>query len=194
MEVQTVSEKSKGYVWILLGVPVLFALLALQNAQAAPVISIGALEYAGTGCVPSGESVVDVSKRIKTLSFSHYDAGKGAVSGLVRSSCNIATSVTVPDGYQVALSASFKGYIKGDGRLVRMYGSSANPRGASFTSELASVRGKRYSQVDNVSTQWSACGAGSRILRLNSSIQAVGSGSHVSVDKMTVRLNVRPCR
>lgn len=193
MEVQTVSEKSKGYVWILLGVPVLFALLALQNAQAATV-SLSALQYAGTGCSSASESVVEVSKRVKTLSFNHYEAGSTAE--LPRVSCNIATPVTVPDGYQVALSASFKGYIKGDGRLVRSYGSSLNPNGASFTSKFASVRGKGYYQIDNVSTQWSACSRGSSSLnlRLNSSIQVLNNASSMKVDKMTVRLNVRPCR
>lgn len=193
MEVQTVSEKSKGYVWILLGVPVLFALLALQNAQAAPV-SISALQYAGTGCSSANVSDVDVSKRVKTLSFNGFKAGSAA--GQLRASCNMALPVTIPNGYQVALSASFKGYIKGDGRLVRSYGSSLNPNGASFTSKLASVRGKGYSQIDNVSTQWSACGrdSSSLNLRLNSSIQVLNNTSSMKVDKMTVRLNVRPCR
>lgn len=193
MEVQTVSEKSKGYVWILLGVPVLFALLALQNAQAAPV-SISALQYAGTGCSSANVSDVDVSKRVKTLSFNKFKAGSAA--GQLRASCNMALPVTIPNGYQVALSASFKGYIKGDGRLVRSYGSSLNPNGASFTNKFASVRGKGYYQIDNVSTQWSACSRGSSSLnlRLNSSIQVLNNASSMKVDKMTVRLNVRPCR
>lgn len=193
MEVQTVSEKSKGYVWILLGVPVLFALLALQNAQAAPV-SLSALQYAGTGCSSANVSDVDVSKRVKTLSFNKFKAGSAA--GQLRASCNMALPVTIPNGYQVALSASFKGYIKGDGRLVRSYGSSLNPNGASFTNKFVSVRGKGYYQIDNVSTQWSACSRGSSSLnlRLNSSIQVLNNASSMKVDKMTVRLNVRPCR
>lgn len=192
MEVQAANKASNSYIGMWVGIPVLFALLALQNAQAAPRVSVGEFVYAGTGCSDADENSISGSGLSGTIHFRHFDAGKLAVSGLPRVSCNVAIPVTVPSGYQVALQASFKGRIKGDGKLVRSYGTSVNPLGTSLSSNLASVRGKRFSQSD-VNGAWSSCGGGIMNLRLNSSIQSLGSASIISVEKMTLRVAVRSC-
>jgi hypothetical protein len=177
---------------MLLGIPVVLALAFPQNAQATPSVSIRAIQYIGTGCSRDEGDSISGSGFTRTLNLRNFHAGAGYA--LRRSSCNVVVAVAVPTGYQVALTANFKGSVRGSGKLVRSYGTSINPNGASLSSNLASVRGKRFSQNDAGNSVWSACRASSLNLRLNSSITAVSSASKISVDKMTLRVAVRPCR
>lgn len=179
-------------VGVLLGIPVVLALVFSHNVQAAPSVSIGAVSYMGTGCSSGdGDSISD-SGLIRTLNLRNFRAGAGYA--LRRSACNVAIPVTVPRGYQVSLSANFKGSVNGSGKLIRSYGTSQNLGGVPLISGLTSVRGKRFSQNDAGNGAWSACGAGAFNLRLNSSVQAIGSANKISVDEMTLRIAVRPCR
>lgn len=172
-------------------IPIVLALAFSQNALAAPSVSIGEVNYIGIGCSSGEGDSISGSGSVKTLNLRNFNAGAGYA--LQRSACNVAIPVHVPMGYQIALTASFRGSVKGNARLTRSYGTSQAPNGASLTSNLASVRGKRFSQNDAGNAAWSTCSGGDFNLRLNSSVQAIGSASKISVDKMTVRIAVRPC-
>lgn len=190
MHTEVIDRLSVVRVGMLFGIPIVLALAFSQNAHAAPSVSIGEVSYMGTGC-GMGDSISG-SGSIKTLNLRRFNAGAGYA--LRRSACNVAIPVTVPRGYQVSLSANFKGSVKGSGKLIRSYGTSMNPVGTSLSSNLTSVRGKRFSQNDAGNGAWSACGVGSVNVRLNSSVMATSSASKISVDKMTLRIAVRPCR
>lgn len=188
----TVSNRLSG-MGMLSCIPIVLALAFPQNAPAAPSVSIGEVSYLGTGCNSGEGDSISGSGLIRTLNFKRFDAGVSAVSGLARSACNVVISAHLPSGYQISLTASFRGSVKGNARLTRSYGTSIAPNGALLTSNLTSVRGKRFSQNDAGNGAWSTCGASAMNLRLNSSVQAIGSASKISVDKMTVRIAVRPC-
>ena len=174
------------------------ALLAIgvaQTAQAAdPVFFQAPIEMAGTGCAPGSVSVVGENTSSLTMLFSTYDAGKNAASGLARSSCNFAVPVHVPQGYQLSVMTSdWQGFVQGNGRFTRKYGTSLNLNAVNpGTKTLASAGGANWQAKDGLmhATAVSGCAGGKFNLRVNSSVQAVGSNSYVAVDTLDMNNKV----
>ena len=173
----------------------LLAIAAAQTAQAAdPVFFSAPVEMAGTGCDPGSVSVVGENTSSLSVLFSRYDAGKGAVSGLARSSCNFAVPVNVPQGYQLSvLTADWNGFVNGQGRFTRFYGTSQNPRAVNpGVKSLSSPSGAGWQANDGLmhSTMVNGCAGGKFNLRINSSVQAVGSNSYTAVDTLDMNNKV----
>lgn len=172
----------------------LLALAASQSAYAAdPVFFKAPVSFIGTGCdagsvVVSGENTSSLS-----ILFGRYDAGKNAVSGLQRSSCNFVVPVHVPQGWQLSvMTADWQGYIKGQGKFTRSYGTSQNPNAIpTQIKPLSAASGANWQANDGLlhSTAVSGCGGGDFNLRINSSVAANTSTSYAAVD--TVDMNNR---
>lgn len=184
---------------------VLATVSAMQTAQAAdPVFFKSPIQMAGTGCAPGSVTIIGGNTSSLSMLFNTYDAGKYAVSGLARSSCNFAVPVHVPRGYQVSvMTADWQGFVKGKGKFTRTYGTSLNPSMINpGTKNLSSVNGSRWRAKDGLMPFFPAnsCAGGDFNLRINSSIQAIGSNSYVVVDtprtnhKVVFYLKWRKCR
>lgn len=170
----------------------LLVLVASQAAQAAdPVFFKAPIQFNGTGCNPYNISVVGENTSSLTVLFGGYDAGKNAVSGLARSSCNFAVPVHVPRGWQLSvLTADWQGFAQGRAKFTRSYGTSLNPRLVLPPPKtISSAGGTDWSAKDGLmhSTMASGCQGGDFNLRINSGLQAIGSNSYAAVD--TVDLN-----
>ncbi|MDX9990042.1 DUF4360 domain-containing protein [Thiothrix unzii] len=173
----------------------LLAIAAAQTAQAAdPVFFKAPIQMAGTGCAPGSVSVVGENTSSLTMLFSTYDAGKNAVSGLARSSCNFAVPVHVPQGYQLSVMTSdWQGFVQGNGRFTRAYGTSLNPNTVNpGVKSLSSASGAGWQAIDGLmhATAVNGCAGGDFNLRVNSSVQAVGSNSYVVVDTLDMNNKV----
>lgn len=183
----------------------LLALAASQSAYAAdPVFFKAPVSFIGTGC--DAGSVIVSGENTSSLSvlFGRYDAGKNAVSGLQRSSCNFVVPVHVPRGWQLSLlTADWQGYIQGQGKFVRSYGTSQNPNAIpTQIKSLNSPSGANWQANDGLlhSTVVTGCNGGDFNLRINSSVLANNSNSYAAVDTVDMNNRVvfhlawRPCR
>ncbi len=182
----------------------LLVLAATQAVQAAdPVFFKAPIQFNGTGCDAGSISVVGENTSSLTVLFGRYDAGKNAVSGLARSSCNFAVPVHVPQGWQLSvLTADWQGFAQGQARFTRSYGTSMNPRAIPpQVKSITSGSGTTWEAKDGLmhSTMVSGCRGGDFNLRINSGLQALGSNSYAAVDtvdlnnKVVFHLSWAPC-
>ena len=197
----------KEYATIFLAASVGIALVAgsaFAHHSHPPVYFKAPIQFNGTGC-PSGSTSATVSGKntnIIKIMFGQYDAAKptrNAASGMWRTACSFVVPVNVPSGYQVKLTAEWRGYAEGRTKLHREY-FFAGQRGPSANS---SPRGD-YTLRDNLMHEiWSPCGRGVVPMRINSSIRAISKASYIVMDQMDVkqqhggvifRLKWRTCR
>lgn len=182
----------------------LLVLVASQAATAAdPVFFKAPLQFIGTGCDAGSVVVAGEDTASMSVLFGRYDAGKNAMSGLARSSCNFVVPVHVPAGFQLSvLTTDWQGFVQGSGKFTRSYGTSQNPNAIPTTIQpLSSAGGAPWQAKDGLmhATAVSGCGGGDWNLRINSSVQANTSNSYVAVDtadlnnKVVFRLNWTPC-
>jgi hypothetical protein len=182
----------------------LLVLAVSHSAHAAdPVFFKSPINFNGTGCDPGSIVVSGENTASMSILFGRYDAGKNAISGLARSACNFAVPVHVPQGWQLSvMTADWQGFAQGQGRFTRSYGTSQNPNAIpQQVKALNSPSGANWQAKDGLmhSTAVSGCGGGDFNLRINSSVQAIGSNSYVAVDtvdmnnRVVFHLNWMPC-
>ncbi len=177
---------------------------ASQGVQAAdPVFFKAPVDFAGTGCAPGSISVTGENTATLSVLFGGYDAGKNAVSGLPRASCNFAVPVHVPAGMQLSvMTADWMGYAKGSATLQRKY-FLAGAAGAQpwLTDNFNSAGGTNFLKKDGLmhATATTGCAGGDFNLRINSNVKSNTSTSYIAVDtldlqnKVVFHLNWAPC-
>jgi len=140
-------------------------LLAILHVEAA---NAGAPQVAGSGCSASNVSMaLTQNQTLMTLSLDGFavEAGRSFGRRLDRKACQISLPVSVPEGYQVSVSAvSYKGYTSVPaGGMARveietfMGGDKGLHTERVFSSPFdnSHLSGLSASQED---LQWSACG------------------------------------
>ncbi|MCI5168140.1 MAG: DUF4360 domain-containing protein [Candidatus Electrothrix sp. GM3_4] len=177
-------------------------LFAGQTFAARPSVYFKApMKFRGTGC-PGLNSVTVSGENTDTMTimFDQFDAAKpkdNAASGMMRTSCNFAVPVHVPDGFQVSnLTADWRGYAEGKTKLRREY-FFAGQRGPSKTSN---PKGDFVLTDELMHATWSGCKGRDVPMRINSSVQAKSKDSYIAVDtvdlknKIVFRLKWKACQ
>jgi hypothetical protein len=145
------------------------------------------MEFAGTGCGTGSYIVSGQDTAILVIAFSAYDAAEpadDAVSGLKHTSCSFSVPIHVPAGYQISeLKAHWRGFSAGPTEFSREYFFS----GKTGISKTSNPSGNFIEQDQNMN--FSSCskdGEKNIILRINSSVQAMGSENYnyISIDSV----------
>ncbi len=181
----------------------LLAVVASQAANAAdPVYFKAPLQFIGTGCDAGSVIVAGENTASMSVLFSRFDAGTNSVSGLPRSSCNFVVPVHVPPDFQLSvLTTDWQGFIKGQGKFTRSYGTSQNSNAIPPQIKPLNAPGGAPWQANDglLHATVSGCGGGDWNLRINSGIQADGNNSYAAVDtadlnnQVIFRLRWTPC-
>ena len=144
------------------------------------------MEFAGTGCGTGSYTFSGDGTDTLSILFSEYDAADpadGAMSGLRHASCSFAVPIHVPSGYQVSvLTSDWRGFAQGSTELFREYFFAGETGG----SKTSNPNGNYTERDDGLQYESSLCGK-DVILRINSSIQATGSGSYIAVDSADLK-------
>jgi hypothetical protein len=158
-----------------------------SDALAPPNVALSNVSYSGTGC-PLGTATVALSedKQALVTTFEELvaEAGPGLSLAAARKNCVLSMSVSVPAGFQYAITSySHRAFLDLDSRVIATLSSDhwigSGSTHAFTTTEYGPYHSDYLHTDRDTLAQWSPCGTAS-VLHLNDQVLVKNTGTNSS--------------